>query len=240
MEIEIEGIVLRQTPYKEKDAIISVLTEKGIASFYARGILSLTSKNASSCLVYAYSRFLLSSRGDKLTLRKGELIDSFYNNYQSVLKMTSLSLMSEVVFKISGDDDGRLYPSFYRILNLLKDDFDVLTLITIFLAKAINYSGYALQYEECTQCGSKRSIVAVDYSLGGFICKKCLKNNSIESSVYLKTFRYVFKVDVVDYDKIVLNETVCKRLIHEFISFLKDKFSLYTIASEEMFYESLK
>ena len=47
MVIEIEGIVIRQVQYKEKDAMISVLTKDGTVSFLARGILNPTSKNAS-------------------------------------------------------------------------------------------------------------------------------------------------------------------------------------------------
>lgn len=240
MELEIEGIVLRQTPYKEKDAIVSVLTKNGIASFYARGILALTSKNASSCLLYAYSRFLLSSASDRLTLRKGELIDSFYNNYQSVEKMTMLGLMSEIVFKVSGDDDGRLYSSFFRIIYLLKENFDVVTLMTIFLAKAILFSGYALQYDECLQCGSKKNIIGVDYLNGGFICAKCNKFNNVESSLYLKTFHYVFKVDEMNFNKNVLNKEICMRLIREFLAYLKKNFSFYRFNAEEMFFEVIK
>lgn len=240
MELEIEGIVLRQVPYKEKDAMMAVLTEKGIASFYARGILSLTSKNASSCIIYAFSRFLLSSRGDKLTLRKGELITSYYQNYSSVNKMMILGVMSEIVFRISGDDDGRLYPAFKRILELLKDDFDELTLLCIFLAKAILYSGYSLQFEECYQCGSKRNIVAVDYINGGFVCAKCKKSGVAESPTYLKTYRYVFMVNLDNFNKVKLNQTVCKRLINEFLKFLKDKFGFYKFASEEMLKEIIK
>ncbi len=240
MELDIEGIVIRQTPYKEKDAIVNVFTSQGIATFYARSILALTSKNASSCLMYAYSRFLLSSHGDKLLLRKGELIDSFYNNYESIEKMTCLGVMSEVVFKIAGEDDGRLYAFFLKILNLLKNNFDILTLLCIFLAKAINYSGYALQYEECIQCSSKKNIVAVDYNLGGFVCKKCLKTKEVENNLYLKIFRYVFKVDIQDIDKNILNKSICMRLIKEFLAYLKAKFGFYNFASETMFFEIFK
>lgn len=240
MEIEIEGIVLRQVPYKEKDAMMTVLTEKGIASFYARGILSLTSKNASSCLLYAYSRFLLSSSGDKLSLRKGQLIDSYYQNYQSVVKMSALSLMSEIVFKISGDDDGRLYHPFFKIIFLLREDFDPLTLVSIFLAKAILFSGYSLQFKECAQCGSKKGIVTIDYANGGFLCHKCAQNKANEAPLYLKTFRYVFLIDEENYNKTSINKKIAIRLINEFLNYLKDRFGFYKWTSQEMFFEAIK
>ena len=68
MVIEIEGIVIRQVQYKEKDAMVSVLTKDGTVSFLARCILSPTSKNASSCLLFAYSNFTLNSKQDKRQL----------------------------------------------------------------------------------------------------------------------------------------------------------------------------
>lgn len=240
MEIEIEGIVLRQVVYKEKDAMMTILTPNGIASFFARGILSLTSKNAASCLVYAHSRFILSSSGERLSLRKGQLINSFYKNYESVLKMSALGLMSEVIFKISNDDDGRLYSPFLKILNLLSNDFDVITLITIYLAKAILFSGYSLTYDKCYLCRSKRSIVAVDYLNGGFVCKKCAVNLTPRSAIYLKTFRYVFMVEEDNYAKVTLNKTVCLNLITDFLNYLKNKFAFYKWNAQEMFFNALK
>ncbi len=239
MEIEIEGIVLSQTPYKEKDSMINVLTYKGRVGFYARGILSLSSKNASSCLLYSHSRFILSSRGENLTLRKGELISSFYNLYESIESMTLLGLISEVILKIVDEDDGRIYPIYLRILNLLKDGFDKLTLLAIFLAKIINYSGYALNYSSCVLCGSKKGIVGVDYNQGGFICAKCYQEINSQNNLYLKSFRYIFMVDLIDYDKVVLNKSIALKLIKELLDYLKDKFQLRKFNAEELFFRSL-
>ena len=39
MKFNVEGIVIRQSPYKEKDAMISALTPDGIVSFLARSVL---------------------------------------------------------------------------------------------------------------------------------------------------------------------------------------------------------
>ena len=97
MVIEIEGIVIRQVQYKEKDAMISVLTKDGTVSFLARGILNPTSKNASSCLLFAYSNFTLNSKQDKLTLTQGKLIKSYYHLYESLEKMASIQLVCELI-----------------------------------------------------------------------------------------------------------------------------------------------
>lgn len=86
MNIDITGIVLRINAYKEKDAMVLVLSENGTISFLARGVLSLTSKNASSVLLYAQSVFTLSSKGNNLTLTQGKLISSFSSMYESLEK----------------------------------------------------------------------------------------------------------------------------------------------------------
>ena len=44
--MEFDGIILRSTPLKEKDAMITALTNDKLVSFYARGVLSIKSKNS--------------------------------------------------------------------------------------------------------------------------------------------------------------------------------------------------
>ena len=43
---EIEGIIIHQLAQKEKDAMLSFLTNEGLLSIYARGIKDNKSKNA--------------------------------------------------------------------------------------------------------------------------------------------------------------------------------------------------
>ena len=61
-ELVVSGIVIKSIPYGENDAIISCLSADGIITFKARGILKPSSKNMSSCLMYAYSEFTLEEK----------------------------------------------------------------------------------------------------------------------------------------------------------------------------------
>ncbi len=47
-EVVVNGIVIKQVPYGENDAIITCLSENGIVAFKARGVLKPSSK---ICLV---------------------------------------------------------------------------------------------------------------------------------------------------------------------------------------------
>ena len=151
MVIEIEGIVIRQVQYKEKDAMVSVLTKDGTVSFLARGILNPTSKNASSCLLFAYSNFTLNSKQDKLTLTQGKLIKSYYHLYESLEKMASIQLVCELIIKCLDEDNGSIYPYLQNMLELLSTNFDSKTLTLICIAHIVKESGYALEYDECVK-----------------------------------------------------------------------------------------
>lgn len=163
MQIEIEGIVIKQNPYKEKDAMVSVITKNGIVSFLARSILSISSKNKSSCLPFSYSIFTLSSKQDKLTLKQGKLIRSYYHFYESLEKLSSINLIGECINKFVDEDDTNLYQYLVSYLELLDRGFDEATLTSIVLAQIIKSSGYSLEYNSCICCQNKRNIIGVDY-----------------------------------------------------------------------------
>ena len=104
MKLEIEGIVLKQTPYKEKDAMISVLTKDGIVSFLAHNVLAVTSKNKSACLPYTFSLFNLNSRNDKLTLSQAKIIKSYAHLYSSFEYLASINLINECINKFIDEE----------------------------------------------------------------------------------------------------------------------------------------
>ena len=241
MKIEVEGIVIKQNPYKEKDAMVSVLTKDGIVSFLARSILSINSKNKSSCLPFSYSSFTLNSKLDKLSLVQGKLIKSYYHFYNSLDKLASINLILECIVKFIDEDNTSLYSYLKSYLELLDGDFDVITLTSIMLAQIVKNSGYALNYSSCVSCGSKEGIVQVNFNEGGFICKKCLKPRSkIQGKEYLKTFRYLFMVPSDMLDHYVIDKEIGISLILEFSDYLSKSFGFNDIKSLEIFKETIK
>lgn len=238
MDIEIEGIVIGITPIKEKDAMVNVLTKDGRIGFFARSIMNPSSKNHSSCLLYSFSKFTLISKGNTLSLKSGELINSNHKLYNSINIMTSLGIMSELTIRILDENEGRIYSIFIRILELLINGFDSLTLINIFIANIIKLSGYVLNYDCCIYCSSNKNIISLSYFDGGFVCNNCNKiySNKRYSNDYLKSFRYVFKVDETHYDKVILDSNISKELLSDLFDYLKEKLSIKKFNSKDMFF----
>ena len=241
MVIEVEGIVIRLNQYKEKDAMVSVLTKDGMVSFLARGILNPSSKNASSCLLFAYSNFTLNSKQDKLTLTQGKLIKSYYHLYESLESMASIQLVSELIIKCLDEDNGRIYHYLLNMLDKLSSNFDSITLSLICIAQIIKESGYALEFNECVKCGTKKDIVSFSFNEGGFICLNCLTNKDIiKSPTMLKTYRYVFRVEPESMDKYQLNRKVSLELIDSFCEYLSSCFALKEIKALDIYYRSIE
>lgn len=235
MELELQGIVLRSIPYGEKDAVVTILTKDGIVGFYARGLLSIASKNAGGCLIYVHSNFLITAKEETLTLRKAELIHSYYNLYESLEIMTSLALISEVILKVVNEDEKDLYVHFLKVLELLEKKQDYLTLISMLLFHIVKISGYGLTLNHCVSCGKTNNIIHLSFKKGGFLCYKCNQENKKEIPIYLKTYAFLDKMNLKDYEGHHFPKEISKKIIKDLLDYLKEKFGISKWNGEDLF-----
>lgn len=241
MKIDVEGIVIKQTPYKEKDAMISLLTKKGMVSFLAHNVLSLSSKYRSCCLPFTYSVFTLNSKLDKLSLSQGKIIKTYSHFYDSLDCLSSINLVNECIHKFIDEDNTELFEYLKNYLELLDRGFDEITLTAIMIAQIVKHSGYDLEFNSCVKCSNKKSIVGISYSHGGFICKNCIDGLTLKKSKeYLKTFRYLFMLPPDKMAHYVIDSQIGYNLIEEFCTYLISSFGLREIKALEMYKNSKK
>lgn len=237
-ETAIRGIVLRQVPYGENDAIIECLTKNGRISFKARGILKPSSKNHGCCLLYTFSEFILEKREDKIYLIRGKILRANLKLYQSLEAMAAFGFVAQCIVIFTDQEcSSQMFDVFDALETASTDDFDLLTITAIALAKIIEETGYGLNVNQCVRCGSKTKIVAFDYHQGGFCCTRCLNNKKPEDVEYLKSVRYVFNVDRHQFYHYKLSEKISKRLIQEFVQYLEEKFDYRSLQCFELFYQ---
>ena len=218
------GFVIRNTPFRDNDAMVSVLTSKGVYSFLARGVMKFNSKNGASVAPFSKSKFIVTKGKEGNLLRTGQLIDSYENIKNDLPALAALNLISELINKLLINQDAKeLYESLERTLCLLNSNFSAFTLALIMFARILSIAGFALDVDECLICGQKSSITAVSYSDGGFICSSCfdpLKHEKADSRK-LKIIRYIFKVTPKDYDKITFNKCESVEILKELAYFTK-------------------
>ncbi len=241
--MELEGIVLRITPFKEKDAMVNLLTASGTFSFLARGIMSLDSKNAASLTQYAYSRFEFSEgKSTGLSLKNGTLIRSYDASFKSLDRLAALSLLGELTLHGVGEEESSaIFPYFKNALEAIESGFDILTTVIVFFAQVLKAAGYGLEVGHCVFCDTTKDIVAVSYLDGGFVCNNCLDTETMHpaDARYLKIIRYLFMVSPEDIRRVSFLKEECLGILNEFKEYAFDQLGL-TLKGHELLLRSLK
>ena len=173
-------IVLSINQYKEKDAIITAISQSETITFLARGIKDPKSKNA--------------ALNNPLTVADIELMDGDYKYpvlkaskelfVPMKLKMDStylgtLLIMNEMMVHLFSDDDKQAMFSYLEegVIGLKKTNDWMMTLL-VFMAQVIRIGGFELEVNRCVICGQKNKILAFSFIEGGFICQNCVNEET--------------------------------------------------------------
>ena len=230
--MDIEGIVFRIVQYKEKDAMITILTKDGFVSFLARGVLKIDSKNAVFTNLYTHAIFeLQESKNGYLSLKSGKIINSpnyFMNSLEALL---SLNAINEIVLKI--DDEKALKNIFPYVKNgyelLIKNEIDPLLFSLLIGTQYLKENGYSMKVDGCVICDSKNKIVSFDFYSGGFICVKHF-DSSIhrnQSEEYLKSMRMLFLTPSDKMDKVNISLSNIVLILTKMKEFMADNCGIF-------------
>lgn len=105
MYIKTEGIVLRQSDYRDTDQILTVLTKDcGKMTIKARGVKSRRSKLKSACQLLTYSEFTLLDYQGRYLITEAEPKQMFLPLRQDLEGLSLASYFAQVVETISQED----------------------------------------------------------------------------------------------------------------------------------------
>ena len=223
--IQKEGYVIRLSPYKEADMMVTCFGPEGLFSFLARGIRKLTSKNAASCRPLTYSHFSLSvsSTGGNLTLVEGQPEKAMIEK-DDLLWMSSLSFFTEINSRLLTEVDAKtIYPYFDKAVDLLLTGYSIHSAALLYFAKLLTLLGYGLEVDHCVLCGKKTDIVGVSFEEGGFICQDCESETSEKIGVRnLKILRYGFRFPLNDFGRVSFEKEESLFLIERLSRYAED------------------
>ena len=222
---EIEGIVIRATPFREHDQMVTILSNDKLIGFLARGTMKNESKNASSVQLYTKARYVLLNGKEGLFLKNAQILETYPHARNTLSCLTALGFLGEINTRLLVEEDTRLvYPYFSKALTLLNDGFDTLTVILTYFAQVLKLIGYGMDVDECQICHNKGPIAAINYELGGFICPNCFSGEKLpENNVTkLKIIRYIFKVDLERFGSAELPKEESVEVLKELIQFVSD------------------
>ena len=178
MRLTTQGIVLRETNYKEADKILTVLTrDLGKRTVKARGCRRKNSKLTAASQLLVYSEMTLSERGEFTTLTEADPLEQFWSVRQDLEDLALASYFAEVTEATA--QEGEAAP---ELLSLLLNSLYALDTLkkpralvkAAFELKLLCLTGYAPMLEGCAVCGAQEPAGArLHLSQGVLHCARC-------------------------------------------------------------------
>lgn len=157
MRLTTQGIVLRETNYKEADKILTVLTsEFGKRTVKARACRRKNSRLTAGSQLLVYSDLTLHQRGEYLTLSEADPLAQFWSLRQDLERLALASYFAEVTEHCAqeGEACGDLLSLLLNCLYALdKLDKPLAQVKAAFELRLLCLMGYEPMLEGCGICG---------------------------------------------------------------------------------------
>lgn len=176
MYLTVQGLVLRVTPYKETDALLTLLTaDQGRLTVKARGLRRKNSPLVAPCQLLAYGEFTLFSYKDMYTINEANAVELFSGLRKDLSKLSLGTYFAQVAEVISQED----IPSpelLSLVLNCLyglsKLDLPQRQVKAVFELRMACLAGYTPNLDGCGRCGNPEPD-RFDVSEGALECLLC-------------------------------------------------------------------
>lgn len=220
MYLKTEGLVLRETEYKDADKLLTVLTrDRGRLTLRARGVRSRNSKLKSGCQLLAYSEFTVYESRNSMLIDEAVPIELFMPIREDIELLSLASYFAQVAEVLSQEDDpnpallsmclngcyalGKLR----RPQRLVKAAFEL---------RAACLAGYEPMLDGCAICGNPGP-ERFNVSGGVLQCAGCLLpgENGVRLPVHagtLAAMRYIVGCDLKRLFSFQLGDAALKEL----------------------------
>ncbi len=203
MYMTIQGIVLRVTDYKDRDALLTLLTGRhGKITVKARGLRRKNSPLVAPCQLLAYGEFTVFEYRGQYTINEAHALELFTPLRRDLTKLSLGTYFAQAAEVLSQED----YPS-GELLSLVLNCLHALAYLNlpeplvkaVFELRSACLSGYSPDLFGCHVCGSQ-SPDRFDLSAGQLECVNCRSRESngirmpVSSSV-LEAMRYICLCD---------------------------------------------
>lgn len=176
MYLTVRGLVLRVTPYKDADAILTVLTEdQGKLTVKARGLRRKNSPLVAPCQLLAYGEFTLFLYRGMYTVNEAHSIELFQGLHKDIVDLSLGTYFAQVADVVSLEDapSGELLSLVLNCLYAITaTKIPHLQIKSVFELRCAAISGYMPDISGCFHCGNE-SPHYLDISQGILECGSC-------------------------------------------------------------------
>jgi DNA repair protein RecO (recombination protein O) len=181
MYLTVRGLVLRVNPYKDTDAILTLLTEdQGKLTVKARGLRRKNSPLIAPCQLLAYGEYTLFSYKGMYTVNEAHSIELFQGLHKDIVALSLGTYFAQVADVVSLEDapNGEILSLILNCLYAIASTQKSHLLIkSVFELRCAALSGYEPDLSGCGHCGADTPQY-LDISQGILECATCRDPNS--------------------------------------------------------------
>ncbi len=201
MHTKTQGIVLRETNYREADKILTVLTrDMGKRTVKARGCRRKGSRLAASAQLLVYSDMTLFEYKDRFSMNEADSLEQFWGVRSDLALLALASYFAEVTEAVA--EEGRPQP---ELLSLLLNSVYALDRLNkppdlvkaAFELRLMCFAGYEPLTDACAVCGREEPVSPrLDLAAGVLRCAACGKGSSVPvPPAVLAAIRHISRSD---------------------------------------------
>lgn len=173
----VEGIVIKTNDYGETHKIVTIYSKEfGKFTAICHGANRPRSRFSSMTQPFIKGRFLVVLSKGLSTIRQGEIVESYRNIREDIVKTAYAAYVAELYDKLTGTKkkDPFLYEQLVLTLKRI-DDGDEPTIPVIMLElKLYKNEGFAPTLNYCVRCQSNEFPFSFSINEGGLLCQHCL------------------------------------------------------------------
>ena len=202
MNVAKDGLIIWSARTGEADKALTVLTEEGLVTAYARGCLRPNGRLTSATTTLSFSNLELASGKNMYTLVNAESIRKFYLIYRDAKRYALATYFCEVLRLLvpAGEEAAPYLRIMLNMLHLINDQKKPLWQIkSVFELSMMTLSGYMPNAFDCSSCGRESDLfVYFDYLSGSWFCRECAEKKGFSAEVPFSVIRAVQYVITAD------------------------------------------
>lgn len=222
---EIEGLIIKETPYGETSKIINVYTKDGIIGIMCKGARTIKSPLRATTLKFTYGKFIIYYKENKLSLLKSVDVINYLKNIKSdIVLLSYLNYLIELTSQIIKQTDEIVYDDLIDAILKIESGLDPIIICNIIEIKFLDYLGVGLNLDSCAICGNTTNIITLDPDKGGFICSSCYENEALVDKKTIGMLRMYYYVDIKSIKELKISDNV-RNEINLFLDTYYDKYT---------------
>ncbi|SFD55046.1 DNA replication and repair protein RecO [Lentibacillus persicus] len=234
---KLQGVVLKTQDYGETHKIVTIFTKQaGKVTAIARGAKKPKSRMAAVTQPFIYGDFFVYLKSGLSTIQQGDVIDSFRNIREDIIKTAFASYIAELTDKLTDAylADYYLFEQLYRTMNWIADNTDADIPIIMYELKLFKKGGFAPAVDRCVNCGSRETPFAFSIAEGGLLCVNCrqIDSGSIGLSDKMARLFYVFSEIGLERVGTISVKEENKKLLRDIIDAYYDRYGGYYLKSK--------